>query len=335
MLVTFKDNVHARLFVEQSKEVWATMFSEVRVWNGELIPFNRIARLKVLGVPFQLRDDRLYDRIGELYGRIVKPSDFNWEETDNSTGECHVLTTTAKRIEEDITILWRGRPYQIWVVEESLDWNPDFSSNKSVEMSGCRGNSDVRMEENDLEEGEVQLPQVNEDTARNQNPNGTAGDNPGKMDRQNACNGHVASGVKTHAEDVSSPRAPNINHQSSSQDHGAAGVNSGTPQTNSGKNVDNETGPSLQPGPTPQHILRKRTRDLRSPPSIGSTQGPQVKANLGHPQHESKTIDLNCVASSRDQSSSSNDDMPPDVTQVIFPDVDEPSAVPNAAERLT
>ncbi|MFS7942861.1 hypothetical protein Hanom_Chr06g00493431 [Helianthus anomalus] len=146
------------------------------------------------------------------------------------------------------------------------------------------------------------------------------------MDRQNAFNGHVASGVKTHVEGVSSPRAPNINHQSSSQDHGAGGVNSGTPQTNSGKNVDNETGPSLQPGPTPQHMLSKRTRDLRSPPSIGSTQGPQVKANLGHPQHGSKTIDLNCVASSHDQSSSSNDDMPPDVTQVIFPDVDETSS---------
>ncbi|MFS8024527.1 hypothetical protein Hanom_Chr16g01464301 [Helianthus anomalus] len=82
----------------------------------------RICRLRVISVPLHARDNRLYDRIGELFGRVVSPSEFLWEDDDNSDGTTHVLLPPGKRVTEKTNLMCKGVTYDILVAEESSQW---------------------------------------------------------------------------------------------------------------------------------------------------------------------------------------------------------------------
>ncbi|KAJ0447771.1 putative RNA recognition motif domain, nucleotide-binding alpha-beta plait domain superfamily [Helianthus annuus] len=66
-MLAFKDNSP---FVKD----W---FSWVEVWNGQALPFERLAWLKVTGVPLHLLDNEVFDSVGRLFGKVVHSSTLN------------------------------------------------------------------------------------------------------------------------------------------------------------------------------------------------------------------------------------------------------------------
>ncbi|KAI3774204.1 hypothetical protein L1987_48749 [Smallanthus sonchifolius] len=155
VLLSFKEARQANEFLMAKEDVWKDYLASAFIWSGQDIPFDRIACLKVEGVPFLLRDALVYDKIGEKFDRVVWPSDFSWEESDNSSGCCYVLTKLGRRIEDELDLRWSGSSYPVWVSEEMDSWAPIFQNPEQV-MESDSLSSPVGGDA-DMEEGEIRL----------------------------------------------------------------------------------------------------------------------------------------------------------------------------------
>ncbi|XP_022024629.1 uncharacterized protein LOC110924963 [Helianthus annuus] len=74
LLVVFDSIEELNLFLkkEDNRKEW---FRCISVWNGERIPYERIAWLRIRGVPLQLWIDTVFECIGEKFGKVIKKSD--------------------------------------------------------------------------------------------------------------------------------------------------------------------------------------------------------------------------------------------------------------------
>ncbi|KAJ0612138.1 hypothetical protein HanHA300_Chr01g0023751 [Helianthus annuus] len=168
IILTFKDNAFAKESLEQHGSVYSKVFSKFNIWNGEEIPFGRIVNLRITGVPFLIRDNTLFDRIGGLFGEVVQPSTFSWQEEDVSVDTIRVLSSQKYRIEESVVIKWNQKSYVIWVSESPERWVPcfddDSSKESSVSDSDSESDSDEEPEDmedvEDVEEGEIRSNEV-------------------------------------------------------------------------------------------------------------------------------------------------------------------------------
>ncbi|KAI3676254.1 hypothetical protein L1987_85857 [Smallanthus sonchifolius] len=79
-------------------EEWKKYFHYLSLWEGQDIPYQTIAVLKIKCVPFLLRDKNTFDKIGEAYGKTVLPSEFSWDDDDNSFACCYVLTDVGDEL---------------------------------------------------------------------------------------------------------------------------------------------------------------------------------------------------------------------------------------------
>ncbi|MFS7993258.1 hypothetical protein Hanom_Chr12g01091991 [Helianthus anomalus] len=106
-------------------------------------------------------------------------------------------------------------------------------------------------------------------------------------------NDQHAWGDKVHGKSVQSPRASKSNYESGKV--AAAGVCSfgGTCGDNYAGESNGPNGPLDTPGPSTLPPLGKRTRDQRSPPSVGSLQGPHVKIRQAEEDAGDRSLDLN------------------------------------------
>ncbi|KAI3730616.1 hypothetical protein L1987_61788 [Smallanthus sonchifolius] len=141
MMFIFKSTLEARNFQTQRESVWKKYFHSLSIWDGEDIPYQRIAGLKIKGVPFILRDTCTFDRIGEVFGRTIMSSEFTWDDDDNSHACCYVLTNLGNRIEEEIVINWRNTSYPVWVNEEMNSWSPLFVEYNQTKEAGDETNN--------------------------------------------------------------------------------------------------------------------------------------------------------------------------------------------------
>ncbi|KAJ0588505.1 hypothetical protein HanIR_Chr04g0175441 [Helianthus annuus] len=70
-IITLSNKEVAMASMESHSESFSTLFSNFRLWNGEDIPFNRIATLNIFGVSFLIRENTLYDQIGVYLGKLT------------------------------------------------------------------------------------------------------------------------------------------------------------------------------------------------------------------------------------------------------------------------
>ncbi|KAJ0489775.1 hypothetical protein HanHA300_Chr12g0447801 [Helianthus annuus] len=157
-MLTFKDKVTASAYMEQHSHFFGTMFSKYSIWNGEDVPFSRVANLSISGVPFIIRDNNLFDRIGGLFGEVVQQSPFSWQVEDNSVESIKVLTSQMSKIDEAAVIKWNDKSIVIWVLEFYGQWlskeDGDNMMSASDSDSEMESDSDDSEDLNDLEEGE-------------------------------------------------------------------------------------------------------------------------------------------------------------------------------------
>ncbi|KAM0054654.1 putative RNA recognition motif domain, nucleotide-binding alpha-beta plait domain superfamily [Helianthus debilis subsp. tardiflorus] len=137
------------------ESVLASVFSKFYIWNGEDFPVERIVSIRISGIPFILRDNTIYERIGLLFGKVVKPSEFSWQSVDNSDGEIIIATSQGSRIEESIVLNWKNRKFVVWVSELPGCWSPDFDDGESEGESDRSSDEEVSQKgDEQMEEGE-------------------------------------------------------------------------------------------------------------------------------------------------------------------------------------
>ncbi|KAJ0451911.1 hypothetical protein HanRHA438_Chr15g0715361 [Helianthus annuus] len=80
VLITFSNKEEANNFLRTRGEEWASWFSRLYVWEGIPPLFERVAWIKVIGVPVLLWDRHVLNRIGERCGRILVKSEASFED---------------------------------------------------------------------------------------------------------------------------------------------------------------------------------------------------------------------------------------------------------------
>ncbi|MFS7980201.1 hypothetical protein Hanom_Chr10g00936621 [Helianthus anomalus] len=128
-LLTFKDKPLAMECMNSHSVLLNKIFSKFYLWNGEEIPFKRVATINIVGVPFIIQDCSLLDRIDGLFGEVIQQSDFSWQNEDNSMGSVKVLTNQKSRIEEAVVIKWNDKSILAWASESSGQYMNNLNYN--------------------------------------------------------------------------------------------------------------------------------------------------------------------------------------------------------------
>ncbi|KAJ0467413.1 putative RNA recognition motif domain, nucleotide-binding alpha-beta plait domain superfamily [Helianthus annuus] len=327
-LLTFRDKVMANTCMDLYVSFFKKMFSEYHLWLGEDVPFSRMVTLNIIGVPFIIRDNTLFDNIGGLFGEVVEKSSFSWQNEDNSLASVKVITSQASKIEEAVVIKWNNRTTAIWVVESTNHWQPvkdddsvmdsqdnDFDSNSDSDMES----EDVELEDmEELEEGELRQETENvdrsqEDDRRSDRPEDVPVIGDQTVGKQESLVVQGSGGINAdvgfqelHGEEMGEAHVRNddVSHAPTSDQ--STKINCGGPSVviegmqNSGPFVNgadtNHNGPDDGPedlGPMSVSNLGKRNRGERSPPSIGSTQGPSQRIFNHSGINDGEPLDLN------------------------------------------
>ncbi|KAJ0559311.1 putative RNA recognition motif domain, nucleotide-binding alpha-beta plait domain superfamily [Helianthus annuus] len=124
VLISFREEGLASIFLE-SKDLWGPWFTKVAMWEGQSLPFERVAWLRFLGVPLHLVDPEVLRTIGESFGKFLHVQKSFGEDRDLSVVRVGVLVGDVERIKEFISVKWKNRSFRIWVEEELDVWVPD------------------------------------------------------------------------------------------------------------------------------------------------------------------------------------------------------------------
>ncbi|KAK9074113.1 hypothetical protein SSX86_006710 [Deinandra increscens subsp. villosa] len=125
VLITFDSKDHAMMAKDEllgRPEV----FSSAVIWEGQELQFERVAWLKVLGIPLCILDDRVIENIGSFFGMVVRKPAVDCLELDASFQYIGVVVGQGARIQSDMFLKWRGKTFKIWVEEDEKEWLSSF-----------------------------------------------------------------------------------------------------------------------------------------------------------------------------------------------------------------
>ncbi|KAJ0626441.1 putative RNA recognition motif domain, nucleotide-binding alpha-beta plait domain superfamily [Helianthus annuus] len=141
LLVTFHDEASVRGFLDR-REVWEPWFTKLDPWCGQTLPLERVAWLKLNGIPLHLFDADVMGLVGGLFGKVLHVPKYFEEDQDLSYSCVGVLVGTADPISEGVSLRWKNRSFRIWVEEDSKPWVPDCLGSANEKKSED-GTSDV------------------------------------------------------------------------------------------------------------------------------------------------------------------------------------------------
>ncbi|KAJ0490746.1 hypothetical protein HanRHA438_Chr12g0571401 [Helianthus annuus] len=128
LLLVFKEDYEAIEFLD-NKDTWVRWFSHLDMWSGQSGAFERIAWLKIIGVPVHLAENKVFDDVAGKFGKVVHRSQLSEEDQDLSLNIVGVLVDGGFPISESVTLNWKNKRFKVWVREEERDWIPDFLDN--------------------------------------------------------------------------------------------------------------------------------------------------------------------------------------------------------------
>ncbi|KAJ0715736.1 putative RNA recognition motif domain, nucleotide-binding alpha-beta plait domain superfamily [Helianthus annuus] len=106
-------------------QTWKDWFVRLDPWECQPLPFERLAWVKVLGVPMHLSDNDVLNNIAEHFGKIVHGSQLEADDGNLSVSWIGLLVGEGERIHDHVTLKWRDKQFRVWVEEEAYDWVPD------------------------------------------------------------------------------------------------------------------------------------------------------------------------------------------------------------------
>ncbi|PWA43338.1 nucleotide-binding alpha-beta plait domain-containing protein [Artemisia annua] len=124
LLLNFNDKEDA-VEMMLKKEVWSKWFSVLDFWEGQPMPFERVAWLKIHGVPINLATNEVFDDVASLFGKIVHPSQLSLDDGDISVGFVGILVGDGKIINESVDLKWTNKVFKTWITEEKGNWEPE------------------------------------------------------------------------------------------------------------------------------------------------------------------------------------------------------------------
>ncbi|KAK1432023.1 hypothetical protein QVD17_08900 [Tagetes erecta] len=183
VMVVFPASTLASGFLCDRREVWLGWFSKLNSWSGQVLKFQRLAWLSIRGIPLHCWDNFVIDRIGELFGRVVLNPAVSARDNNLSVARICVLVSSGNWVDEQINLKWANSSFSVWVVEDRVDWCPNFGSkvqasvedgdeddDLSVGFDGSESDSSRDFEEDDFEQPPVlESPVLNAKSPESEN----------------------------------------------------------------------------------------------------------------------------------------------------------------------
>ncbi|CAH1451342.1 unnamed protein product [Lactuca virosa] len=120
--------------------------------------FDRIAWLKIFGLPVNLWNEENLSRIANEFGNVIEPVEILPSIQDMSLGNIGILTENKKRINDEVVVEINWKIFNVGVMESNYDWSP-FSSGAVDTLEIYEAEEDVdivsNIDNNMLEEGEI------------------------------------------------------------------------------------------------------------------------------------------------------------------------------------
>ncbi|KAJ0880670.1 putative RNA recognition motif domain, nucleotide-binding alpha-beta plait domain superfamily [Helianthus annuus] len=135
MLVKFEDDVSCINFM-MDQDCWKEWFSILDPWNNQSLPFERLAWVKVLGVPMHLADNDVLINIAEHFGKIVHGSQMEAGDGNMLVSWIGLLVGEGDRIHDHVTLRWKNKQFRVWIEEEINDWVPDSIGQVVIPVDG-------------------------------------------------------------------------------------------------------------------------------------------------------------------------------------------------------
>ncbi|KAK1416713.1 hypothetical protein QVD17_25829 [Tagetes erecta] len=125
VMLTFNCSEEAREFLLNNNN-WIHWFAIVTPWIGQLLPVERMAWIRIHGVPIHLWDQSVFNQIGGSLGRVVQGSQITKDDEVLSSDLIGIIVSHVNRINTSLYMHWRNLVLQVWVEEETGDWLPDY-----------------------------------------------------------------------------------------------------------------------------------------------------------------------------------------------------------------
>ncbi|KAL4570731.1 hypothetical protein LXL04_026392 [Taraxacum kok-saghyz] len=199
IILKFKSGRSSEIF-RANKSIWMKWFSRVDFMEAKTWNFERIAWLKIVGVPFQAWDEANFMAITSKFGRSLLNISSFWNSRDVSNSKFCILTSSRRKINEELSLMLNGNEYKIGCFEIEDGWAP-FSPatfpDSETEEEEDKGEDDdddgisdtYRNDEMEVEEGEF-FPDADE-------PAGAAGEDETLGDQSGTLHGeHQSVGKK-------------------------------------------------------------------------------------------------------------------------------------------
>ncbi|KAL4574610.1 hypothetical protein LXL04_021444 [Taraxacum kok-saghyz] len=163
--ICFKDHSFAQDYLEDSGR-WIEWLQWLKMGDDSYIGMDRIAWIKIYGLPLSLWEDDNLASIAKGFGKIIVPADEVKVGMDESIIRLGILTQRRNWINEVVAVAGNGIHFNIGVVEFDHNWAPFpvsvYGSDDSSDSSEMEEISDTDMglggvgdkEDEELEEGE-------------------------------------------------------------------------------------------------------------------------------------------------------------------------------------
>ncbi|KAL4578942.1 hypothetical protein LXL04_015074 [Taraxacum kok-saghyz] len=127
VLITFKDQNFAEEFLEDLGR-WIEWFQWVRRGDSTELCGDRIAWIKVIGLPMAYWDDENLGNILKPFGKVIVPADELPNDRDASIIKMGILTSKKNWFNTEIAVHADGKSFNIGVVEFEHKWSPFYDS---------------------------------------------------------------------------------------------------------------------------------------------------------------------------------------------------------------
>lgn len=109
----------------RDQEVWKTCFTCMQKWEGQILSKERLAWVKITGLPICLYDKGILDTIGGKFGLVVQSAELDDSVNNLSYVVLGILCEQESRINEVVQVKWKESSMLILVEEDVGDWEPE------------------------------------------------------------------------------------------------------------------------------------------------------------------------------------------------------------------
>ncbi|KAJ0779118.1 hypothetical protein HanPI659440_Chr06g0223071 [Helianthus annuus] len=192
LLISFHDEESMKAFLDR-KNIWELWFSKLDPWKGQTLPLERVAWLKLVGIPLHVMDADVLSQVGDRFGKVIHVPKAFEEDQDLSFIRVGVLVGNSRKINDEVVLRWRNRTFRIGIEEDQEVWVPDYARRMSESVHVDSPSSEFSPVDNVQSSGEVEVgvPHTSE---------GLGADEKSPDERGSGGSGSHAEGDEVHGE---------------------------------------------------------------------------------------------------------------------------------------